>query len=165
LLGEIELVPPADRIYGTGSGLIMAAFAFPGNPSRFSDGTRGTYYAAYDRLTAVAESRYHDEIVLRGSAPCVLEKTVIEADVDASLVDVRDGQPRPSGIYDSTDYAAGQAFGALVRRLEGFGVLYDSVRQPMGECAAIFRPPALRHAQAAQTLLYEWDGAGIVAVR
>jgi hypothetical protein len=95
----------------------------------------------------------------------VLEKTVIEADLDAILVDVRDGQPCPSGIDDSTDYAAGQAFGALVRRLAGFGVLYASLRQPSGECAAICRPPALRNAQATQTVLYEWDGAGIVAVR
>lgn len=165
ILGEIELVPLADRIYGPGSGLIMAAFAFPGNPSRFSDGTRGTYYAASDRDTAIAESRYHDEIVLQGSAPCVVEKTVIETQLDATLVDVQRGRPCPPGIYDPNDYAAGQALGALVRRLEGFGVLYDSVRRPGGECAAVFRPPALTKAQAVQTLLYEWDGSRIVAVR
>jgi len=165
MLGEIELVPLADRIYGPGSGLIMTAFAFPGNPSRFSDGTRGTYYAASDRDTAIAESRYHDEIVLQGSPPCVVEKTVIEAALFAMLVDVRGGRPCPPSIYDPQDYAAGQAFGALVRRLEGFGVLYDSVRRRGGECAAVFRPPALRNALVVQTVLYEWDGSRIAAVR
>ena len=163
--GNIELVPLSDRIYGIGSGLIMAAFAFPSRPSRFSDGTNGTYYAAFDLETAIAECRHHDEIFLQGSGPSVLEKTVVHAELDATLVDVRNGHPSPPHIYDPLDYATGQEFGGLVRRLEGFGILYDSVRNRSGECAAIFRPPALRHAQAVQTLYFDWDGTRIVAVR
>src|SRR5207244_3369177 len=33
--GDLNLVPPADRIYGPGSGMIMASFTWPGGPSRF----------------------------------------------------------------------------------------------------------------------------------
>ena len=46
-VGQIELVPPQDRIYGPGSGPIMAAFTHLNpNGSRFSDGSYGVFYAA-----------------------------------------------------------------------------------------------------------------------
>lgn len=170
-LGEIELVPPEDRIYGNGAGLIMAAFTWPGEPSRFSDGSRGTYYAAREEVTAIRETVYHDEIFLRGAAPVVLEKTLIEADLSATLVDVRSGRPMSAGLDHSTDYAPGEALGALVRKLGGDGILYHSVRHraadgsPLGECAAVFRPPVLSGAVAARTMEYHWDGERIARVR
>jgi hypothetical protein len=157
-LGHIELVKPEDRIYGPGTGLIMAAFAWPGKPSRFSDGSRGTYYAADSEETAVAETRYHDDLFLAGSAPVVLEKTLLHAVLAATLVDTRLGGPSPPDVYHPTLYQAGQAFGGLVRRLDGHGIVYSSVRRPNGECVAIFRPTALQGAQAVRTLAYEWDG-------
>lgn len=163
-LGEIELVPMADRIYGPGTGLIMAAFTFPSGPSRFSNGQFGTYYATKARETAIAESTYHARNSLAGSGPCVLEKTVVEADLAATLVDVRSGRPRPEGIYDD-EYSVAQAFGELVRNLKGYGILYDSARHEGGECVAVFRPNVLSRAQAAQTLLFEWNGSEIVDVR
>ncbi len=153
--GLIDLVRPDDRIYGRGAGLIMAAFAFPGPPSRFSDGTAGTYYAAESRETAIAENVHHAERFLEGTDPCVIEKTLVHADLDATLVDVRSGHPAPPGLYHATDYAAGQAFGSVVRHLGGFGIVYDSVRRAGGECAAVFRPPAVENARPVQTILYE----------
>ena len=163
--GRFDLVRPEDRIYGDGAGLIMVSFAFPGPPSRFSDGSSGTYYAARALATAIAETRYHEEITLRDSEPCVTEKTVIHADLDATLVDLRRGCTVPAGIYDPVDYSAGQGFGGGVRYLEGYGIVFDSVRHPGGECVAIFRPPALSRARAVQTLRYHWDGSRIVDVR
>jgi hypothetical protein len=163
-LGNIELVKPDDRIYGHGAGLIMAAFAWPGKPSRFSDGSRGTYYAADSEETAVAETRYHDELFLVGSAPIVLEKTLIHAALAATLVDIRLGSSSPPDVYNPTLYHAGQAFGDLVRRLDGYGIVYSSVRRTDGECVAIFRPTALQGAQAVRTLAYEWDGHHITRV-
>ena len=55
-LGQLQLVPPEERISGAGSTPIMAAFTHL-NPegSRFSDGSYGVYYAAQDLDTAVAE--------------------------------------------------------------------------------------------------------------
>lgn len=165
--GAIELVPPADRIYGPGAGLIMAAFTWPGRPSRFSDGTRGTYYAALHEATAICETRYHDTRFLQGAGPVVLAKTVIEASLDARLVDVREGRPAPPGVDHPQSYVVGQAFGQLVRRLEGDGIVYDSVRhrdatgRALGGCAAMFRPSLLHDAVAARTLEYHWDGQHI----
>lgn len=164
-MGQIDLVLPSDRVYGPGNGLIMAAFAFPGAPSRFSDGSAGTYYAARTLGTAIAETRCHAEHYLRGEAACVLEKTVIEAELDGTFLDVRRPRPAPTGIYDLNDYTAGQAFGAMVRQLEGFGILYDSVRDAGSECVAVMRPPVLSGATAVRTLEYHWDGHQIERVR
>jgi hypothetical protein len=164
-MGLIELVLPQDRAYGRGSGLIMAAFAFPGAVSRFSDGTAGTYYAARDADTAISETRYHAEQYLRGTAPCVTEKTLIEADLDGTFLDVREPHPAPGNIYDPADYTAGQALGSVVRKLQGYGILYDSVRHREGECVAVMRPSVLHQATAVQTLQYVWDGSRVADVR
>ena len=164
--GRIELVRREDRIYGPGASLIMASFAWPSHPSRFSDGSSGgTYYAAFDLDTAIAETRYHAERALRGSGPCVTEKTVIHADLDGILVDIRAGRARPPGVYDPDDYRAGQMFGGLVRQLGGSGIVYDSVRRRTGECVGIFRPSALGNGRAVDTLRYHWDGTRIAEVR
>jgi hypothetical protein len=168
--GALHLVPPSDRIYGAGSGLIMAAFTWPARPSRFSDGTRGTYYAAAAKDTAICETRYHDTRMLAGAGPLVVEKTLIEADVSGRVVDVRAGCPAPPGLDHPTDYTAGQSFGRIVRDLDGDGIVYHSVRHrsatgnPLGECVAVFRPPVLRHAVAARSIEYRWDGQRIAAV-
>ena len=46
-VGQLDLIPPEDRIAGPGTSAIMAAFTHrnPGG-SRFSDGTYGVFYAA-----------------------------------------------------------------------------------------------------------------------
>lgn len=64
-LGEISLVPPEERLYGPGSGPIMAAFTHP-NPagSRFSDGRDGLFYCARDRQTAIAEACHHQGLFM-----------------------------------------------------------------------------------------------------
>lgn len=162
--GQIDLVKPEDRVYGPGSGLIMAAFAWPGMPSRFSDGSRGTYYAADAEETAIAETRYHEAIFLTGSAPVVVENTLLHAALGATLVDIRLGCPAPANVYAPTQYQAGQSLGGLVRLLDGHGIVYSSVRRPGAECVAIFRPNALRNARVARTLEYEWDGNRIARV-
>lgn len=170
-MGAVELVRPDDRIYGPGAGLVMAAFAWPGKPSRFSDGTRGTYYAAREEETAVAETVHHDEAFLHGSGPVVVDKTLVEADLVGALVDARTGRPAPPGLDHPTAYGAGQAFGRVVRSLDGDGILYHSVRhrgpagEPLGGCAAVFRPAVLRNAVVARALEYHWNGRQIARVR
>ncbi len=64
-LGELDLVPPAERRFGPGCGPIMAAFTHL-NPlgSRFSDGGYGVFYCAKESKTAVAETRYHAALFL-----------------------------------------------------------------------------------------------------
>ena len=67
--GQIELVAAADRIFGPGSGPIMAAFTHVNlEGSRFSDGRYGMFYAARERETAIAETRYHHGRFLAATA-------------------------------------------------------------------------------------------------
>ncbi len=84
---------------------------------------------------------------------------------------MRAGWPAPAALYDPSDYSAGQTFGDLIRKLFGDGIVYDSVRHrdsagnPLGECAAVFRPPVLRHAQVTGTVESHWHGGRIAEIR
>jgi len=44
---------------------------------------------------------------------------------------------------------------------EHYGIAYDSVRHRGGECAAIFRPPALSNCRRERNLVFEWNGKEI----
>lgn len=165
--GAIDLVPLEDRVYGPGSGLIMAAFAWPTRDGRFSTARDGAYYAAALERTAVAETVYHREhrLLAARSPPVVMRMTLVHADLRGTLVDVRTGCPRPTGVDDATNYQVGQDLGALVRQLRGDGMRYNSVRDAGGECAAVFRPPVLSACHVERELEYHWDGAHIAQVR
>jgi hypothetical protein len=161
--GDVDLVPFDDRLYGPGTGLIMSAFSWPGRSSRFSDGTFGVFYAAATIATSIAETTYHQSHFLAGLPPVVIDKTLLLVMVRETLVDIRSPHPAPSGTYDPLDYRAAQVFGAAVRRLQGYGIVYDSVRDSKGgECVAIFRPRAVvPPVRVHQSLEYHWDGSTI----
>ena len=161
--GEIDLVALHDRLYGPGTGLIMSAFSWPVHASRFSDGRFGVFYAGRTVDTAIAETAYHQARFLAGLPEAVVEKTLLLVGVRETFVDVRHPHPAPSGTYDPLHHGAGQTFGTFVRQQQGFGIVYDSVRDaPHGGCVAIFRPPALLPpVRVHQTLEYHWDGQAI----
>lgn len=166
-LGAFQSIPPDDRLWGPGAGLIMAAFAWPGTASRFSTPGVGTYYAAAAVETAVREILYHDATRLAAtrSPPVALEKTVVTATLTAppteALVDLRAPEPAPPEVYHPTDYRAGQALAGVVREVRGDGLCYDSVRHPGGTCVAVFSPPLLADARAAATITFAWDGTAL----
>jgi hypothetical protein len=138
-LGDIALVPPADRVFGPGSGPIMASFTHLNpNGSRFSDGSYGVFYAAATRQTAVEETRYHHGNFLRATrqAPCHLSMRMYSVRIDAELHDLRGGQPALREVHDPASYAASRALAAGLRKQGSAGVAYDSVRDPGGECVA-----------------------------
>ena len=164
-VGEIELVPPEERIYGPGAGRIMAAFTHPGRGSRFSDGKRGTFYATRAPLTAAAEWGHHHARRLgeSGSGPVITEATLLRVTLRATLVDVRARCSQPPGLYHDSDYGAGQALGRLVRDLRGDGIVYDSLRDRGGVCAALFRPRVLSECRPGGTVRYLWNGAALAA--
>jgi hypothetical protein len=148
----------------------MAAFTHL-NPegSRFSDGSYGVYYAAHSLATAVAEVSHHRTVFLRrtGEPAIDLDMRLITANVEAELHDLRtpaNGQPaeRPyASVLDPQDYGPSQRLGIALRRLGSWGIGYPSVRDAEGECVAIFRPRALRHAKSALHIALHWDGERI----
>ena len=119
-LGVIELVPREQRVYGPGSGPIMAAFTHV-NPqgSRFSDGRWGMFYAANDRATAIAETRHHHARFLAATrqGPLHLPMRLYHVKVDAKLHDLRPPGAVPASVYDPDDYGAARALGAPVVEL------------------------------------------------
>ncbi|MGE0724053.1 MAG: RES family NAD+ phosphorylase [Alphaproteobacteria bacterium] len=166
-VGEIALVPPEDRIAGPGSSVIMAAFTHP-NPagSRFSDGSLGVFYAAHAIETAIAETRHHRERFMRATRQgrMELDMRVYRVNLDAALHDIRGRQEALAPVYRADDHGASQQ---LARRLRGAGadgIVYDSVRHPGGECAAVFRPRLLSNCRQERHLCYVWNGERIETV-
>lgn len=162
--GNLRLVPPEEWATGPGAGWIMASFTRL-NPdgSRFSDGSFGVYYAGRDLATSVAETRYHREVFLRHTAepPMDLQMRVLTADLNTDLHDVRG--PGHDDLHRPDDYGPSRAFGLKIRP-ESAGIVYNSVRHPDGECAAVFRPNALANCREERMLTYGWDGEAIAQV-
>jgi hypothetical protein len=163
-LGQLQLVPPDERLSGAGSTPIMAAFTHL-NPegSRFSDGSYGVYYAAQDLDTAVAEVSHHRALFLARTAEAAIDidLRLVTAPLDAPLHDLRQLRGSARAIYDPGDYVAGQALGRRLREGGSWGVLYHSVRRRGGLCAGLFRPRALKPAKEAAHIALHWDGRRI----
>jgi hypothetical protein len=163
-LGQLQLVPPDERVSGPGTTPIMAAFTHL-NPegSRFSDGRYGVYYAADTRETAIAEVSHHRALFLRRTreAALDLDLLLIVADLDAPLHDLRPLRATDPAVYDPDHYGASQKLGQRLRDGGSWGVLYHSVRLQGGVCAGVFRPRALKSARQSTHIALHWDGERI----
>ena len=161
-IGHIERVPREDRVYGPGSGPVMAAFTHV-NPlgSRFSDGSHGVFYAARERATAIAETRWHHARFLAATAegPMHLPMRLYGVAIDARLHDLRPLDAADPAVHDPADYGAARALAATLRAQGSAGVVYRSVRHPGGQCAGLFRPRGAGACLARAVLLYAWNGS------
>lgn len=162
-LGQIQLVPPSERVAGEGSTPVMAAFCHL-NPegSRYSDGSWGVYYAADSLDTAVAEVSHHRARFLAATQePAVeLDLRCYVASVDQPLHDARPATWR--ALHEPDSYAAPQRLARALRDQDSWGVAYRSVRREGGLCVALFRPRALRlPVQQGAHVTLHWDGQRI----
>lgn len=160
--GDIRLVAHEDRVSGSGSTPIMAAFTHL-NPDgdRFTNGAYGVFYAARTIETAIAETRYHRVRFLQATSEPAqeIDMRVYAVDLDAELHDIR--AMRES---HASNYAVSQEF-ALKLRKNGFdGIVYASVRDDGGECAAVFRARLLSNCRQERHLCYVWDGRAISTI-
>ncbi len=159
--GEIERVPRDERVFGVGSGPIMAAFTHVNTlGSRFSDGAWGVFYAARERATAIAETRHHHGRFLAATKqPAMhLPMRLYHVALDARLHELRPAGAVPAAVYDPDDYAAARALGGRLHKAGSAGVAYRSVRHPRGQCAGLFKPRGASRCLHAAYLLYAWDG-------
>ena len=160
-LGQVERVPRDQRLYGPGSGPIMAAFTHLNvQGSRFSGGQFGVFYAARERATAVAETRYHHARFLADTAQPEMHLPMRQYHVaiDVRLHDLRPVGAVPDAVYDPVDYGAAQALGQRLQRAGSAGVVYRSVRREGGHCTGLFSPRGASRCLHAAYLLYAWDG-------
>lgn len=160
-LGQIERVARDERVFGLGSGPIMAAFTHVNVlGSRFSDGRYGVFYAARERPTAVAETRYHHGRFLAATrqGPMHLPMRLYSVAIDARLHDLRPRGAVPDAVYDPDDYGVSRALGARLHAAGSAGVAYRSVRHARGQCAGLFKPRGASACVHSAYLLYAWDG-------
>lgn len=160
--GEIELVPREQRVFGPGSGPIMAAFTHvnPGG-SRFSDGSYGVFYAANRRATAIAETRYHHArfLLATGEPPMHLPMRLYHVRIDAPLHDLLPPGAVDGAVYAPDSYTASRALGMQLRAQGSRGVVYRSVREEGGQCVGLFSPRGASECLHAAYLIYDWNGA------
>ena len=163
-IGELQLVPPEERVSGPGATPVMAAFTHL-NPegSRFSDGSYGVFYASRELETAVRETVHHRERFLARTAepPLQLQMRCYRTSIDATLHDIRGGYP---DLHAPEDYVASQRLGRELRAANANGIVYDSVRAHGGHCAALFWPDCVAPCIQAMHFAYLWDGSRIASV-
>jgi hypothetical protein len=143
------------------SSVVMAAFCHPREGgSRFSTGARGAWYAARTIETALAESVYHRTRELQevGGFDTRVQLRVYVADFSARFHDLRGARRSRAELYDPDSYAASQRFGSEVLAAGGNGIVYESVRHPIGECLACFRPALVRNVRAGGHYELRWSG-------
>jgi hypothetical protein len=166
-VGELSLVPVADRVSGPNASVVMAPFThLAPQGTRFTDGRFGAFYAAESVDTAIAETRFHRENFLRATSqpPVELEMRCYLADVNCELHELRGRKAELPDIYDPASYAVSQRLGAELRGVGANGIAFDSVRRPGGECVALFRPRLVQNVRQGVHLRYSWDGNAIAHV-
>jgi len=164
-VGEIALVPAADRVSGPNASYVMASFThLSPKGSRFSDGSFGVYYAASELATAIRETVFHFEQFARDSndPPRDEDMRVIVGAVAQDFEDVSAiAEPQRSEILDPASYAASQAYGRQRRESGAMGVVYPSVRHTGGECIGAFKPRAVSILRQEPHLKYHWNGGRV----
>jgi len=166
-VGELSLVPVADRVSGPNASVVMAPFThLSPQGTRFTDGHFGAYYAAESIDTAIAETRFHRENFLRATTqpPMELEMRCYLADVACELHDLRGRRNELRDIYDPASYSASQKLGRQLRDAGSNGIAFNSVRRSGGECVAVFRPRLVQNVRQSVHLRYAWDGVSIANV-
>jgi hypothetical protein len=160
-LGQLELVPRNRRVTGHGTTPIMAAFTHL-NPegSRFSDGSYGVLYAAREEITAIRETVHHSALFLAYTRepPLRVEMRCYKTGVRGSLHDLRNGY---QAEHDPDSYAASRTRANALRAAGSEGIVYRSVRNPDGECVAVFYPDIVMPHVQTRHYQYVWDGARI----
>lgn len=166
-VGDILLVAPEDRVSGPGSTPIMAAFThLNSDGDRFTNGTYGAFYARRTIETAIAETRYHRVRFLQATSEPAqeLDMRVYAVDLDADLHDIRTMRGSHAACYHPGNYAVSQELALKLRGKGSNGIVYASVRDDDGECAAVFRPRLLSNCRQERHLCYVWDGNAISTI-
>ena len=164
--GQLHWIRAGDMLNGPHASIVMGAFTHTRNPTRFSTGRFGIYYASQQRITAIHETVYHKQryATERGVRAQDFHMRVWIGEVLKPCYDVRAKTYDP--LHSPNDYTASQTF---TRRLLGadpdaFGIIYGSVRDPGGTCLAALRPVAISLPKHGAHLVYHWDGVRITHV-
>ena len=81
-----------------------------------------------------------------------------------TLATIRGQREALPALYHPSSYAVSQETARTLRDAGSDGIVYESVRNPGGECAAVFRPRLLSNCRQERHLCYVWDGSEIRTV-
>jgi hypothetical protein len=112
-------------------------------PSCFSRGSFGVLYVGREFQTALLETAYqHARFMANTNEPAgwTLQFREILLDIRSNLHDLRGGDPAYAEALNPADYDEAQSLGERLRTTGSEGLVYPSVRNPTGECAALFYP-------------------------
>jgi len=158
-LGLLNTVPPDEWVTGPMASVVMAAYCHPhASGARFTDHTRGAWYASRDLETALAESTHRrtKELQEIGMPETRVQMRLYHADFDAAFHDVRgDGW---DDVRDPGDHEPGQTLGRALFERGSNGLVYRSVRRAGGECLVSFRPRLAANVRPAGHFEYRWRG-------
>ena len=85
-----------------------------------------------------------------------------EGTIEQSLLDIR--KDEFSYLHDPINYSSSQEFGRKIREEKAWGLIYNSVRHPKGQCIAAFKPRAISIPKPLAHLRYVWNGKQITEV-
>ncbi len=169
-IGNLDLVPPARRVGGTGASHLMAPFTHVSadRPSRFTDGTYGVLYAGKTFETALFETiHHHAQFMTRTAEPpgWTSQFREILLSIDAELHDLRSPNGLNHPALNPDSFSASQILGEALKRSGSSGLVYPSVRHADGECAALFYPDGASGPLQGRHLDYHWDGQRVDLIR
>ena len=160
-LGLLHTVPSGEWVTGPMASVVMAAYCHPhASGARFSDSTRGAWYAGRDLETALAESTHRRTQELReiGVADARVQMRLYHADFAAMFHDVRGGEW--DRVRDPDDHEPSQQLGRALFESGSNGIVYRSARRPGGECLVSFRPRLVAGVRSAGHFEYRWRDGG-----
>lgn len=175
LLAESQLSPGIDArelVFGIPSyRIINATFCHPAPAgSRFNSPDRGAWYAGFELSTSQAEVAFHKQLWLRETAweqEEVADYLDYRADFHAEFHDLRPKNLRvgdargkdkdkdeDADVLSPVSYVASQALAAELLQLGSSGIVYPSVRRPLGTCIACFRPVLVANVRKGDTFTF-----------
>ncbi|WP_026091379.1 RES family NAD+ phosphorylase [Blastomonas sp. AAP53] len=169
-IGNLDLVPVDRRVAGNGASYLMAPFTHASidRPSRFTNSSFGVLYTGDRFETALFETIHHHARFMARTLEApgwTSQFREIIMSVDADLCDLRANDAEPSAALDPESYAVSQTLAASLKSEGSDGIVYSSVRNPDGECVALFYPDCASEPVQGRHLDYHWDGARVDLVR
>src|SRR5262249_41328884 len=155
--------------------IINAAFTHP-NPlgARFSTNMRGAWYAAFELATAKTEVMFHKSIEfaeINWSEREELQYDEYLADFTGSFHDLRSEtlsekqREKYNDCLDPASYIASQKLAVKLLDHASLGVIYPSVRRPVGTCIACFRPSVVANVRKGSRFRMTWTPNRAVFVK
>jgi hypothetical protein len=141
--------------------IVNAAFTYARpEGSRFNDGRRGAWYCAFDVETALAEICFHKAVEYAeiNRFDDTVQYQCMLADFTATFHDLR-GQPRYENCLSPSSYIDSQLLAERLLDGGSLGIIYPSVRRPIGVNLACFRPALVGNVRKGAAYRLTWLGS------